>query len=122
MLEEARRGEGGDDDVERLKGIGCDEGKNDGYGPTERRTDGPTDRRTDRRTDTPSYRDARTHLKIIDINTFIMKHTFFVSISRNMQISPKPCFDTEQKASPSEFLLCTEIMAPYKSCDVVHQV
>ena len=29
-----------------------------------RHTDGPTDRRTDRRTDTPSYRDARTHLKI----------------------------------------------------------
>ena len=26
-------------------------------------TDGPTDRRTDGRTDTPSYRDARTHLK-----------------------------------------------------------
>jgi len=26
-------------------------------------TDGPTDRQTDRRTDTPSYRDARTHLK-----------------------------------------------------------
>ena len=25
---------------------------------------GPTDRRTDRRTDTPSYRDARTHLKM----------------------------------------------------------
>ena len=50
--------------------------------------------------------------EIIDINTFIMKHTFFVSISRNIQISPKPCFDTEQKTSPSEFLLCTEIMAP----------
>ena len=48
--------------------------------------------------------------EIIDINTFIMKHTFFLSISRNMQISP--CFDTEQKTSPSEFLLCTEIMAP----------
>ena len=38
---------------------------------TDGRTDGPTDRRTDRRTDgptdgrtdTPSYRDARTHLK-----------------------------------------------------------
>ena len=27
-------------------------------------TDGPTDRPTDRRTDRPSYRDARTHLKI----------------------------------------------------------
>ena len=27
-------------------------------------TDGRTDRRTDGRTDTPSYRDARTHLKI----------------------------------------------------------
>ena len=26
---------------------------------------GPTDRRTDQRTDTPSYRDARTHLKIV---------------------------------------------------------
>ena len=26
-------------------------------------TDGPTDGRTDGRTDTPSYRDARTHLK-----------------------------------------------------------
>ena len=31
---------------------------------TDRRTDGPTDGRTDGRTDTPSYRDARTHLKI----------------------------------------------------------
>ena len=31
---------------------------------TDRRTDGPTDRPTDRRTDEPSYRDARTHLKI----------------------------------------------------------
>ena len=30
---------------------------------TDRRTDGRTDGRTDRRTDTPSYRDARTHLK-----------------------------------------------------------
>ena len=29
-------------------------------GPTDRRTDGPTDGRTD----TPSYRDARTHLKM----------------------------------------------------------
>ena len=29
----------------------------------DRRTDGRTDGRTDRRTDTPSYRDARTHLK-----------------------------------------------------------
>ena len=28
------------------------------------RTDGPTDGRTDGRTDRPSYRDARTHLKI----------------------------------------------------------
>ena len=34
----------------------CD-GRTDG--PTDRPTDGPTDRRTD----TPSYRDARTHLK-----------------------------------------------------------
>ena len=32
-------------------------------GRTNRRTDGRTDGRTDRRTDTPSYRDARTHLK-----------------------------------------------------------
>ena len=31
------------------------------YGRTDRPTDGPTDRRTD----TPSYRDARTHLKIV---------------------------------------------------------
>ena len=30
------------------------------HGPTDGRTDGPTDGRTDR----PSYRDARTHLKI----------------------------------------------------------
>ena len=34
-------------------------------GPTDRWTDRPTDRLTDGRTDTPSYRDARTHLKII---------------------------------------------------------
>ena len=33
-------------------------------GPTDRRTDGPTDGWTDGRTDTPSYRDARMHLKI----------------------------------------------------------
>ena len=32
--------------------------------PTDRRTDGPTDGRTDRRMDRPSYRDARTHLKM----------------------------------------------------------
>ena len=32
-------------------------------GPTDGRTDRRTDRPTDRRTDTPSYRDARTHLK-----------------------------------------------------------
>ena len=31
---------------------------------TDRRTDGPTDRPTDQWTDTPSYRDARTHLKM----------------------------------------------------------
>ena len=31
--------------------------------PTDGRTDGRTDRPTDGRTDTPSYRDARTHLK-----------------------------------------------------------
>ena len=36
------------------------------YGPTDVRTDGRTDRQTDRRTDTPSYRDARTHLKTED--------------------------------------------------------
>ena len=29
-------------------------------------TDGRTDRRTDGPTDTPSYRDARTHLKMLD--------------------------------------------------------
>ena len=28
----------------------------------------PTDQRTDRRTNTPSYRDARTHLKIMRVN------------------------------------------------------
>ena len=33
------------------------------YGPTDLRTYGPTDLRTDR----PSYRDARTHLKISPI-------------------------------------------------------
>ena len=33
-------------------------------GPIDRRTDGRTDRRTDGRTDIPSYRDARTHLKM----------------------------------------------------------
>ena len=32
-------------------------------GRTDGPTDGPTDRPTDGRTDTPSYRDARTHLK-----------------------------------------------------------
>ena len=31
---------------------------------THGRTDGRTDRRTDRRTDIPSYRDARTHIKL----------------------------------------------------------
>ena len=31
--------------------------------PTDGRTDGPTDGWMDGRTDTPSYRDARTHLK-----------------------------------------------------------
>ena len=31
---------------------------------TDRRTDGRTDRLTDRRKDRPSYRDARTHLKV----------------------------------------------------------
>ena len=36
---------------------GRTDGRSDG------RTDGWTDRRTDGRTDTPSYRDARTHLK-----------------------------------------------------------
>ena len=48
----------------------CDrrtDGRTDGptNGPTDRPTDGPTDRRTDGRTDTPSYRDARTHLKSV---------------------------------------------------------
>ena len=33
------------------------------------RTDGRTDRRTDGRTDRPSYRDARTHLKRLRIDT-----------------------------------------------------
>ena len=32
---------------------------------TDRRTDQRTDRQTDRRTDRPSYRDARTHLKML---------------------------------------------------------
>ena len=36
-------------------------------------TDGPTDGPTDGRTDTPSYRDARTHLKTNnDIKAFVM--------------------------------------------------
>ena len=39
--------------------------------------------------------------EIFYINTFIMKHIFFVSISMNMQISPKPHFDIEQKTSQS---------------------
>ena len=34
---------------------------------TDGRTDGRTDRRTDGPTDIPSYRDARTHLKIMEI-------------------------------------------------------
>ena len=34
-------------------------------------TDGPTDGPTDGRTDTPSYRDARTHLKI---HVFCLHH------------------------------------------------
>ncbi len=33
--------------------------------PMDRWTDGPTDRRTDGQTDRSSYRDARTHLKMI---------------------------------------------------------
>ena len=33
-------------------------------------TDRPTDGPTDRRTDTPSYRDARTHLKMALLHTF----------------------------------------------------
>ena len=36
---------------------------------TDRRTDGPTDRRdgrTDERTDTPTYRNARTHQKMLE--------------------------------------------------------
>ena len=50
----------------RIHGIRCAEtplleGKQKGV--TDGPTDGPTDGRTDRRTDTPSYRDARTHLK-----------------------------------------------------------
>ena len=36
---------------------------------TEPRTDGPTDGQTNGRTDIPSYRDARTHLKIINNGT-----------------------------------------------------
>ena len=42
--------------------------KNMGYCPTDRpmdgRTDGLMDRRTNTRTNKPSYRDARTHLKL----------------------------------------------------------
>ena len=36
----------------------------DFYKETDGTTDGPTDGPTDRRTDAPSYRDARTHLKV----------------------------------------------------------
>ena len=41
-------------------------------GPTDGRTDGPTDRRTDGQTDRPSYRDARTHLKM-DVTAVAVK-------------------------------------------------
>ncbi len=48
--------------------------KKTGYHPTDRQTDRqtdrPTDRPTDRRTDTPSYRDARTHLKMKTLLAF----------------------------------------------------
>ena len=50
-------------------------------GRTDRRTDGRTDRRTDGRTDTPSYRDARTHLKSISI----LKYNSIVWISSKFQ-------------------------------------
>ena len=36
--------------------------------------DGRTDQRTDQRTDTPSYRDARTHLKIHEIESFMYRN------------------------------------------------
>ena len=37
------------------------------YRPTDGRTDGRTDGQTDGWTDTPSYRDARTHLKTMNL-------------------------------------------------------
>ena len=39
-------------------------------------TDGRTDQRTDGRTDTPSYRDARTHLKITYFDSFRYADTY----------------------------------------------
>ena len=46
--------------------------RTDGWtnGPTDERTDGQTDGRTNVRTDRPSYRDARTHLKISIFSIF----------------------------------------------------
>ena len=38
--------------------------------PTDRRTDG----RTNQRTDIPSYRDARTHLKMHEIESFMYRN------------------------------------------------
>merc|ERR1712228_544989 len=42
---------------------------------------GPTDGRTDRRTDTPSYRDARTHLKTRFLISVVYTHARYCLIS-----------------------------------------
>ena len=49
---------------------------------TDRPTDGPTDGRTDGRTDTPSYRDARTHLKTRQTENVLRSMLFNRSTSR----------------------------------------
>ena len=59
-------------------------------GPTDGRTDGPTDRRTDR----PSYRDARTHLKIWIIGAMKLKclpgvKVSFIRLKNKIRIKQK---------------------------------
>ena len=47
---------------------------------TDRPTNGRTDGRTDQRMDTPSYRDARTHLKMTDSVNFNSASTYRVFV------------------------------------------
>ena len=68
------------------------------------RTDRPTDGLTDGRTDAPSYRDARTHLKInddshkkmklyINIQTTEMLHEIVFSVKLKYRHKCKSCFE-----------------------------